>query len=164
MYCLCVNVYCHQVTTQLQLINVSYIINTDTLRRTTNSSSHTASAAKFCDVYSFGDWKFIQHVCILCMLLWCKLTEDNQINQPTRCITSQVYCLSFKCSLTCLGHPHAHHQEPINCSSRLWFTVGPTMTNNTATTMFLRLLQLISSWWWAWGRPKHVELYLNDRQ
>jgi len=27
-----------------------------------------------------------------------------------------------------------------------------------------RLLQLISSWWWAWGCPKHVELYLNDRQ
>jgi len=23
MYCLCVNVYCHQVTTQLQLINIS---------------------------------------------------------------------------------------------------------------------------------------------
>jgi hypothetical protein len=27
-----------------------------------------------------------------------------------------------------------------------------------------RLLQLISSWWWAWKCPKHVELYLNDRQ
>jgi hypothetical protein len=27
-----------------------------------------------------------------------------------------------------------------------------------------RLLQLISSWWWAWGCPNHVELYLNDRQ
>ena len=27
-----------------------------------------------------------------------------------------------------------------------------------------RLLQLISSWWWAWGCPKPVELYLNDRQ
>jgi len=26
------------------------------------------------------------------------------------------------------------------------------------------LLQLIRSWWWAWGCPKHVELYLNDRQ
>ena len=26
-----------------------------------------------------------------------------------------------------------------------------------------RLLQLISSWWWAWGCPKYVELYLNDR-
>jgi hypothetical protein len=25
-----------------------------------------------------------------------------------------------------------------------------------------RLLQFISSWWWVWGCPKHVELYLND--
>jgi hypothetical protein len=25
MYCLCVNVYCNRVTTQLQLINISYI-------------------------------------------------------------------------------------------------------------------------------------------
>jgi hypothetical protein len=25
MYCLCVNVYCHRMTTQLQLINISYI-------------------------------------------------------------------------------------------------------------------------------------------
>jgi hypothetical protein len=23
--------------------------------------------------------------------------------------------------------------------------------------------QLLSSWWWAWGCPKHVELYLNDK-
>jgi hypothetical protein len=22
-------------------------------------------------------------------------------------------------------------------------------------------LQLLSSWWWAWGRPKHAELYIN---
>jgi len=27
MYCLCVNVYCHWVTTQLQLINISYHID-----------------------------------------------------------------------------------------------------------------------------------------
>jgi hypothetical protein len=26
------------------------------------------------------------------------------------------------------------------------------------------LLQLIGSWWWARGCPKHVELYLNDKQ
>ena len=26
MYCLCVNVYCHRVTTQLQLTNISYYI------------------------------------------------------------------------------------------------------------------------------------------
>jgi len=19
----------------------------------------------------------------------------------------------------------------------------------------------LSSWWWTWGRPKHVELYIN---
>ena len=25
------------------------------------------------------------------------------------------------------------------------------------------LLQLLSSWWWAWGCPKHGELYLNDK-
>jgi hypothetical protein len=25
------------------------------------------------------------------------------------------------------------------------------------------LLQLLSSWWWAWGRPKHVEIYVNDK-
>jgi hypothetical protein len=25
-------------------------------------------------------------------------------------------------------------------------------------------LQLLSSWWWAWGCPKHIELYLNDKQ
>jgi hypothetical protein len=27
-----------------------------------------------------------------------------------------------------------------------------------------RLMHLISSWWWAWWCPKHVELYLNDWQ
>ena len=27
MYCLCVNVYCHRVTTQLQLINISYSLS-----------------------------------------------------------------------------------------------------------------------------------------
>jgi len=27
MYCLCVNVYCHRLTTQLQLINISYILS-----------------------------------------------------------------------------------------------------------------------------------------
>jgi hypothetical protein len=34
----------------------------------------------------------------------------------------QIYCLSFKYRSTCFGHPHAHHQELINCSSSLWFT------------------------------------------
>ena len=32
MYCLCVNVYCHPVTTQLQLTNISYHINKSGIR------------------------------------------------------------------------------------------------------------------------------------
>jgi len=32
-------------------------------------------------------------------------------------------------------------------------------------TVYQRLLlHLIGSWWWAEGCPKHVELYLNDKQ
>jgi len=34
----------------------------------------------------------------------------KQINQPDASI-SQIYCLSFKYSSTCFGHPHAHYQE-----------------------------------------------------
>jgi hypothetical protein len=39
-------------------------------------------------------------------------------------LQNMVHCLPFKYSSTCFGHPHAHHQELINCSSGLWFTVG----------------------------------------
>jgi len=39
----------------------------------------------------------------------------NQADAPI----SQVYCLSFRYSSTCFGHPHAHHQELKNCSSSL---------------------------------------------
>ena len=35
MYCLCVNVYCHRVTTQLHLTNISYHISYHIIR--TNS-------------------------------------------------------------------------------------------------------------------------------
>ena len=44
----------------------------------------------------------------------------NYINKPDASI-SQLYYLSFKYSSTCFGHPHAHYQELINCSSHLWF-------------------------------------------
>jgi hypothetical protein len=47
---------------------------------------------------------------------------SNKSNQPDASI-SQIHCSSSKYS-SCFGHPHAHHQELINCSSSLWFTVG----------------------------------------
>jgi hypothetical protein len=36
--------------------------------------------------------------------------------------------------------------------------------HHVPTVNQMRLLQLISSWWWAWRCPKHAELYLNDRK
>jgi hypothetical protein len=60
-----------------------------------------------------------------CKFRDCKSVHHHtfkQINQPDASIP-QIYCSSFKYSSTCFGHPLAHHhQEPINCSSRLWFT------------------------------------------
>jgi hypothetical protein len=47
----------------------------------------------------------------------------KQINQPDASV-SQIYGLSFKYSSTCFGHPYAHHQELINCSSSLRFYLG----------------------------------------
>jgi hypothetical protein len=53
----------------------------------------------------------------------CIIIHSNKTNQPDASI-SQIYCSLFKYSSTFFGHPHAHHQELINCSSRLQFTVG----------------------------------------
>ena len=50
--------------------------------------------------------------------------EEIQTNQPTRYINLSDLLLVVQIQLTCFGHPLAHHQELINCSSRLWFTVG----------------------------------------
>jgi len=33
----------------------------------------------------------------------------------------QFIILTFIYNSTCFGRPHAHHQEPNNCSSSLWF-------------------------------------------
>jgi hypothetical protein len=92
---------------------------------------------------------------------------------------SPVYYLTFIYSSTCFGRPHAHYQELNNCSGSLWIYLrsvmvavllvvvglvitGPTTTIRTAITTHWRKNQRLplqlSSWWWTWGRPNHVEL------
>ena len=92
MYCLCVNVYCHRVTTQLQLTNISYIITLillqcihctcvadDTHQTSTlsllNLGSYSAVAARFvsrrrrnmCQVSVARRWELASLRC-LCIL------------------------------------------------------------------------------------------------
>jgi hypothetical protein len=78
----------------------------------------------------------VDFMCVSCMLI-VLLRPSNKINQPDASV-SHIYCSSFKSSSTCFGHSHAHHQELINCSSRLRLAV--------------------ETWWWqccwSWsGRP-----------
>ena len=44
-----------------------------------------------------------------------------QINHQLDATISPVYYLTFIYSSTCVGRPHAHHQELSNCRSSLWF-------------------------------------------
>jgi hypothetical protein len=44
---------------------------------------------------------------------------------PTRCSFVTEYIIpKFIEGSTCFGHPYAHHQEPINCSGSVSFTIG----------------------------------------
>jgi hypothetical protein len=79
-------------------------------------------------------------------------------------VICQVHCLSFKYSSTCFGHSHAHHQELNNCSSSRHDHDQQHCYHHVPTVNQRLLLQSLSSWWWAWGRSKHVELYLKDKQ
>jgi Sec-independent protein secretion pathway component TatC len=54
-----------------------------------------------------------------------KYSKFKLINQPYAAINYRFIACRLKTAQhTYFGHPYAHHQEPINCSSSLWFTVG----------------------------------------
>jgi hypothetical protein len=115
-----------------------------------------------CSWYLWHQWS-----CYLLIYFWhsflnkhltsydlCHLWHCRKIStfKWTRCSNYlQVYCLSFKYSSTCFGHPLAYHQGPINCSSSLWFYRW--------SVVVAVLLVVVGP-----AGPKHVELYLNDKQ
>ena len=98
-------------------------------RNTTNLHCTSLSEEEHLDVRNMSKDTIIKlkHYCKKCIFLGfvslCIIIHSNKSNQPDESI-SQIYCSSFKYSSTCFGHPHAHHRELINCSSRLRFTVG----------------------------------------
>jgi len=59
-----------------------------------------------------------------------KFSDSNEsTNQMQQLITEFIVCrldTALRYRSTCFGHPHAHHQETINCSSSscFWFTLG----------------------------------------
>jgi len=77
----------------------------------------------------------------------------------------KIYYSIFVWSSTCFGRRTAHHQEPKTALAafglRTWKVVGPQPTTLLPST--LKSLKpeavnaVVSSWWWAWRRPKHVE-------
>jgi len=79
-----------------------------------------------------------------CWTLW--LLDADSVQQ---CI--KIYYSMFIWSSTCFGRNTAYHQELKSALAASGFAyVKPEAAN-----------AVLSSWWWAVSRPKHVELYIN---
>jgi len=84
------------------------------------------------------------------------------------------------CRSTCFGRFHAHHQELTTALTASGFNLergGSSVIGRglavparpRPTTLLPPLSKLkpeavnavVSSWWWAWKRPKHVEWHIN---
>ena len=88
-----------------------------------------------CRVFSFRVCKSVHH------------HTFNWINQPDAA-NSQVYYLSFKYSSTA-GRPARPRPKALL----------PPRSDGKTRGCYCNC----GSWWWAWGCPKHIELYLNDK-
>ena len=103
----------------------------------------------------------------------------NQINQPTRCRSLTSLLLDVYVWFNMFRAPPRPSSGAYNCVSSLWFyrwsvavaallvVVWPARPR---PTMLLPLRSkvkpevvnvFVSSWWWAWRRPKHVERHIN---
>jgi hypothetical protein len=111
MYCLCVNVYCHRVTTQLQLTNISsYHINSGAVQCNTNwacdMGSHMAYRVYVTLYKIIGlviQWPVIMSKwcvkvwneifkCLKCVIVWELITGSQALAawHKTRCIHNNV--------------------------------------------------------------------------
>jgi hypothetical protein len=61
-----------------------------------------------------------------------------------------LYCTDQNCTWRRIEEINKYHDQP-HCYHHV-----PTVNQ--------RLLLQLNSWWWAWGCPKHVGVYLNDKQ
>jgi hypothetical protein len=80
------------------------------------------------------------------------------------------------CDSTCFGRLHAHHQELTTALTASGFTVkrGDSSVvgrglpdydqqryRHAPTVKPEAINAVVSFWWWAWRRPKHVESHIN---
>jgi hypothetical protein len=87
--------------------------------------------------------------------------------------------LTFMCHSTCFRRLHAHHQELTTALTASGFTlerggssiVGRGLDQNQqrcyhhAPTIKPEAVNaVLSSWWWAWRHPKHIERHINVKQ
>ena len=102
--------------------------------------------------------------------LGCKLGIATLVLQPVserRALTCGNYCKGPGTNTICF-----QINQPIRCTSLSAFVRSANRTDHdqqhcyhhVPTVNKRRLLQLINSWWWAWGYSKHVELYLTLRR
>ena len=97
-----------------------------------------------------------------------------EINQPTRCNSFTSLLLDVLCRSTCFGRLHAYHQELTTALTASGFTVGALVIpallvvfwpdhdqqhcyHHAPTVKPEAVNTVVSSWWWAWRLPKHVE-------
>ena len=92
-----------------------------------------------------------------------------QINWPTRCNSfTSLLLLDVLFRSTCFGRLRAHHQELTTALTASGFTLerggSSVVSRGLATLLPSRskvkpeaVNSVVSSWRWAWRRPKHVE-------
>jgi hypothetical protein len=128
----------------LCLLKMYVFVRVNTAFRTLyNLSLSTACFGRF-DHYQV-DLTTTYFVYVVRCTCWCPKNARNLQWMTTECVVFYKLC-SFLIIYNRTDHDQRHCYHHV-----------PTVNQR-------RLMQFISSWWWARGCPKHVEMYLNDEQ